>query len=316
MNYQAIVRDASGHEVTNSIIAIRFKIHQLAPTGQVVFTETQSNMPTNQFGLLNTEIGRLGNLAIVDWSNGPKYLQVEIDINNTGTFTDMGSAQLLSVPFALYSANAKTGPTGPTGPMGIGFTGATGAKGEDGKKGDTGPTGPTGAAGLQGVAGLMGPTGPTGPSGSGGGATGPTGPIGPTGPMGPMRVDTINLTSNQIANWGTMAIELVPAQGMGKVIVPVCIMQRYTPGSIPFSTGGEVKFFLHYCCCQNKCLALPGNSINSTTNSLSMAAPMQPDYVNDSDNQGLFLKADYNPAMPLQGNGTAKYIVAYYVIDI
>jgi hypothetical protein len=108
----------------------------------------------------------------------------------------MGTTQLLSVPFALYAANAGTsGTTGATGPTGAnGANGATGATGPTGV-GTTGATGPTGANGPTGTgAGPTGPTGPTGsvgPTGSGVGPTGATGPtglagaIGATGAVGP-----------------------------------------------------------------------------------------------------------------------------------
>jgi hypothetical protein len=98
----------------------------------------------------------------------------------------MGTTQLLSVPFALYAANAGTsGTTGATGPTGAnGANGATGATGPTGV-GTTGATGPTGANGPTGTgAGPTGPTGPTGSVGPTGSGVGPTGPTGPTGLAG------------------------------------------------------------------------------------------------------------------------------------
>ncbi|HLP51419.1 MAG TPA: hypothetical protein VK154_11075 [Chitinophagales bacterium] len=120
MNYQAVVRNGAGNPVAaNTPVVLRFTIHDTAPGGAVVFTETQTDT-TNEFGLVNLQIGQLGNLAIVDWSTGSKYLQVEADINATGTFTDMGASQLISVPYALYAANSTPGPPGPQGPAGSG----------------------------------------------------------------------------------------------------------------------------------------------------------------------------------------------------
>lgn len=104
VNYQAVVRNSSGQPLAQgTIVNLRFSIHNLSASGQVVFTETQSTT-TNQFGLVNLEIGSVGSLAIINWGNGAKYLQVEVDINNTGTFADMGVTQLLSVPYALFAA--------------------------------------------------------------------------------------------------------------------------------------------------------------------------------------------------------------------
>lgn len=212
INYQAVIRNASGQILGNgTLVSLRFSIHNTSATGPIIFTEIQSDT-TNQFGLVNLEIGAVNSLAVVNWGNGSKYLQVEVDINNTGTYIDMGAAQLLSVPYALYSANSAPGPqgvqgvagsTGPTGLTGVqglqGQTGAAGITGQQGPTGITGPTGDVGATGpmgVQGIAGTQGSTGPTGDNGAQGvqgpigptglqGAIGPTGSAGPTGATGP-----------------------------------------------------------------------------------------------------------------------------------
>ncbi|HLP19806.1 MAG TPA: hypothetical protein VK174_05870, partial [Chitinophagales bacterium] len=191
MNYQAVVRNSSGNPVANATpVKLRVSIHDITASGTVVFTELITTT-TNQFGLVNVQIGALNNLATVNWGNGAKYMQVEVDINNTGTFTDMGTTQLISVPYALYAANSNAGPQGATGPIGPqGPTGATGAQGLTGLQGNTGPTGVTGATGVGG--GATGPTGATGIQGATGntgatgadGVTGPQGPLGNTGPTG------------------------------------------------------------------------------------------------------------------------------------
>ncbi len=54
---------------------------------------------------------------------------------------DLGTQQLLSVPFALYAANGPQGPAGPAGP-----TGPQGPAGADGATGATGPQGPVGTS--------------------------------------------------------------------------------------------------------------------------------------------------------------------------
>ncbi len=171
MNYQAVVRNASGQPVANNTpVRLRVTIHDGTAGGTAVYQEV-INATANQFGMVNVQIGALGNLATVSWGNGAKFLQVELDINNTGTYTDMGTSQLISVPYALYAANSAQGPQGPTGPIG--------------PQGPTGLPGTTGTAGNGGATGAQGVTGPTGPTGSGGGATGPTGDTGPQGTQGP-----------------------------------------------------------------------------------------------------------------------------------
>lgn len=179
LNYQSVVRDASGNPLASGTpVSLRFSIHDLTIGGTVVFTETQ-NTTTNQFGLVNLQIGSVSSLTSVNWGSGDKYLQVELQVNGGGPYTSMGTSQLLSVPYALYAGNAGGGATGPTGVGTPGSTGVTGATGPTGNVGATG-VGITGATGPTGVTG----TGATGPTGSGGGATGPTGPTGSTGSTG------------------------------------------------------------------------------------------------------------------------------------
>jgi hypothetical protein len=186
MNYQAVVRGISGNPVANSTpVKLRFTIHDGSAGGSSVFTET-INTTANQFGLVNVQIGSVANLGTVNWGSGTKFLQVETDVNNAGSFTDMGTSQLLSVPYALYAANSPAGATGPAGPQGpagaAGLNGADGAQGPQGATGAQGAIGATGAQGIQGVAGAIGATGAQGPTGIG--VAGPTGAQGPQGATG------------------------------------------------------------------------------------------------------------------------------------
>ena len=187
MNYQAVVRNSAGNtEPNNTQVKLRFNIRDSIAGGPIVYTETQSTA-TNQFGLVIVQIGQLGNLATVNWGSGPKFLEVDVDINNTGVFSSMGTSQLISVPYALYAANSAAGSTGATGIGTVGPTGPAGAVGATG----AGIAGPSGINGSQGVAGPTGNNGATGPTGAGlngsPGATGPTGLqglVGVTGPTG------------------------------------------------------------------------------------------------------------------------------------
>lgn len=178
MNYQTIIRNSSGQIIANlTPVKIRFSIID-SSINSTVFFETQDDT-VNQFGLINTQIGNNANLSVVNWSNGNMYLKVEVDVNNTGNFTTMGTSKLLSVPYALFASNSAQGPQGPTGAQG--FMGPTGATGLGG-----GVTGATGSTGIQGVTGVTG-IGAIGPTGSQGviGNRGPTGNNGNTGATGP-----------------------------------------------------------------------------------------------------------------------------------
>lgn len=188
ISYQAVVRNAQGAIVSNAGVTVRFSIHDGSAGGNIVFQEVHP-LTTNQFGLVTTTIGSgnasgISNLANVNWGNGDKYLQTEIDPTGGSTYIDMGTSQLMSVPYALFAGNAVNGTTGPTGANGT--NGATGPTGTNGIDGATGPTGAAGANGTNGNNGVDGVTGPAGAAGANGadGATGPTGPAGANGTNG------------------------------------------------------------------------------------------------------------------------------------
>jgi len=205
INYQAIARAADGTVLQNTKVKVRFTVHQNAANGPAEYAE-EFDVATNQFGLFTAVIGAgqvlRGKFDSVDWGGSSKFLQVEIDVNETGTYADMGTGQMMSVPYALFAGNVAgnhadgekalspsgpTGATGPTGPTGAqGIAGAAGAKGATGTAGAKGATGATGAAGIAGAAGAKGATGATGIAGSEGatGATGTAGAKGATGAKG------------------------------------------------------------------------------------------------------------------------------------
>ncbi|MDB5282959.1 MAG: hypothetical protein JWO06_2034 [Bacteroidota bacterium] len=189
VNYQAIGRDGTGAILANQHISVSFAVHDGSAAGTIVYQETDT-ASTNQFGLFTVVLGHgtpvLGTFPAINWGTGNKYLEVDYDPNGGTNYSIMGTAQLMSVPYALYAGNTNasgiTGPTGAdgaTGPQGIsGTQGATGAVGLQGN------TGATGATGQDGTTGNTGATGPTGNTGAGGGATGPAGPTGATGITG------------------------------------------------------------------------------------------------------------------------------------
>ncbi|MDD3878093.1 MAG: hypothetical protein PHT69_15850 [Bacteroidales bacterium] len=201
--YQSVIRDNAGLIIANQNMAIRISIIQDSTTGLIVYQES-FNPTTNQFGLVNLNIGNgtvlSGSFSGINWGNNNFFIQVEVDAG-TG-YVNMGTTQLLSVPYALYaetSGSASTpGPTGATGP--IGATGPAGVTGE------TGATGLQGTTGSQGATGITGATGPTGIGINGAtGAIGITGPTGVTGATGPLETGSVSQTlrhngTNWIAN--------------------------------------------------------------------------------------------------------------------
>ena len=158
MSYQAVIRNSNDSLLIFTPVGMRISLVQSSPTGTVVFSETQT-ATTNANGLVSLQIGMgtavSGTFAGIDWAAGPYYVKTETDITGGTNYTIISSNELLSVPYALFSANGTPGPAGPQGPQGI-----AGNNGNDGATGAQGPQGIPGTNGTDGVAGAVGPAGP------------------------------------------------------------------------------------------------------------------------------------------------------------
>jgi len=183
--YQAVLRDGSGNIKTNTTTSIEISILQGSANGITVYAETHG-VTTNAYGIVNLDLG-LGTVingifANIDWSTGPYFVKVSVD------GTDMGTSQLLSVPYALYAKTSGTpgvkGDNGDTGEQGL--QGEKGEAGDAGAKGDKGDTGEQGIKGDKGDAGAIGAIGEKGAIGEQGlqGLKGDKGDIGEQGIKG------------------------------------------------------------------------------------------------------------------------------------
>jgi hypothetical protein len=110
ISYQTVVRDASNMLIANTSIGIRLSIIQGTLNGTIVYQETHQKT-TNINGLVSLEIGSgivlIGNMPQINWGNGPYFIQTEIDPTGGTTYTISGSSEIMSVPYALYSANSS-----------------------------------------------------------------------------------------------------------------------------------------------------------------------------------------------------------------
>ena len=123
LNYQGVARNSVGNVLPSQPIGLRLSILAGSPTGTPVYTETR-NVTTNAFGLFNVQVGSpgaittTGTIAGINWTafgagSGTKFLQVEIDPLGGTSYFNVGSTQLVSVPYALYAGAAA--PVGPAG---------------------------------------------------------------------------------------------------------------------------------------------------------------------------------------------------------
>ena len=111
-SYQAVIRNSSGNVLANQLVKVRFSMRDSAANGTLVFQETQTST-TNAQGLINLFAGQgtavTGTFADINWGSQSKFLQTEIDIAGGSNYTDMGTTQLMSVPYSLYSNAAANG---------------------------------------------------------------------------------------------------------------------------------------------------------------------------------------------------------------
>ncbi len=115
MSYQAVIRNNNDSLITNASIGMRISILQGSAIGTAVYVETHTTT-SNANALITVEIGDgtpvTGTFAAIDWSNGPYFIKTETDPNGGTAYSITGSSELLSVPYALFSANGTAGPAG------------------------------------------------------------------------------------------------------------------------------------------------------------------------------------------------------------
>lgn len=116
ISYQAVLRDpASGTPMSGTTATGRYVLRAGVPLGPAVYEETQA-ITTNDQGLFTVQVGRgtpvAGSFSSITWGSGSYFLEVSLDIGNTGSFVTMGTQELLSVPYALHAAKSSNVPDG------------------------------------------------------------------------------------------------------------------------------------------------------------------------------------------------------------
>jgi len=105
-NYQAIAYGPTGSPVKTKPIALRLSILDGGPAGTVAYQERQT-ATTDASGLVSLQIGNgtvlSGTFANIVWAKGVFYLKAEIDTNAGTNYLAVGTAQFLSVPYAMYA---------------------------------------------------------------------------------------------------------------------------------------------------------------------------------------------------------------------
>ena len=115
MSYQAVIRNSSNALITSTPVGMKISILQGSSTGTAVYVETQTPS-TNANGLVSLSIGTgtpvTGTFAGINWATGPYFIKTETDPTGGTAYTIAGTNELMSVPYALFSAAGTNGQVG------------------------------------------------------------------------------------------------------------------------------------------------------------------------------------------------------------
>ncbi len=109
-SYQAVVRDNSGKVIASKAVSLRFSINKTTATGTAQYVETH-NPTTDANGLVSLMIGggtvSSGIFSAIDWATDKYFLQVELDPAGGSSYSNMGTTQLISVPYAKHATTSS-----------------------------------------------------------------------------------------------------------------------------------------------------------------------------------------------------------------
>ncbi|HXH20111.1 MAG TPA: hypothetical protein VNJ07_13630, partial [Chitinophagales bacterium] len=110
-NYQAVARDAIGNLLVNQPVTIRLSVLDGSSSGAAQYSELHAVM-TNEYGLFILTVGSgtvlSGTFSAITWGSDKKFLKVEMDPAGGTNYFPMGTIELVSVPYSLWSEKAQT----------------------------------------------------------------------------------------------------------------------------------------------------------------------------------------------------------------
>lgn len=108
INFQGVARSANGTIIAGSNVSLRLSIIAKNVDATPEYVETKTVM-TNAQGIFSIVVGDGSNTAVIGnfknivWSDGPKFLKVEMDPAGGTNYLNMGATQLQYVPYSFYS---------------------------------------------------------------------------------------------------------------------------------------------------------------------------------------------------------------------
>jgi hypothetical protein len=110
--YQAAARNSSGAILASTAISVRFTIRDSIATGAIKYRETHS-VTTSAQGMFSVNVGQgtvvSGTFAGINWATNAKFMQMEMDPAGGSSYIDMGTSQMMSVPYAKYAERSGNG---------------------------------------------------------------------------------------------------------------------------------------------------------------------------------------------------------------
>jgi uncharacterized protein (TIGR02145 family) len=112
INYQGVAVGANGKPIKNGFVGLLLSVLDSTLNGSVLYSETKS-ITTDASGFFATHVGggtvTAGTFASIPWANGnDKFLKVEMDAQGGSNYQNMGTTQLVSVPYALHAGTAQS----------------------------------------------------------------------------------------------------------------------------------------------------------------------------------------------------------------
>jgi len=113
-SYQAVARNNTGQVLQSQELNVKIGILSGSATTGTLQWEEIHVVTTNEFGLFAIQIGTETKIngdalefSAIDWNSTMHFLNVRVQVNDGSNYVDMGTSQLLSVPYALSASSVS-----------------------------------------------------------------------------------------------------------------------------------------------------------------------------------------------------------------
>jgi hypothetical protein len=110
VTYKALVHNPQGQIVAKHQVTLRLSVFKGNPFDTVIYSETHRPV-TDELGLASVIIGsgtgKSGDFETIDWGNDKYFMKVEVDAAGGSDFTDLGTTQILTIPYSTSADHSK-----------------------------------------------------------------------------------------------------------------------------------------------------------------------------------------------------------------